>query len=440
MQKKTRSKIKKNQTPRGHYSNKGGSIPIVLGGYGMRIAPQDLWKVYRMNADVFGCIRELKQGVGAGGHRFFDPKDREIEPNKDILSSTDIFFQNSGGLDNIKSLSVRDGGISGNSYFEIVEAASGKPWGLKRLNPRTMYIIADNHGTVLKYVQRVYGANDVYFEPWQVLHIIADEDPDNEILGMSPLETALWEARTDIAAAQSNYSFFENDAVPSNLYILDDGLSPEEQKIAMKEINEQFSGAKNRHKSAAMAGVKEIKTLSMSQKDMEFVVGRKFNTDKVCTAFGVPKYILGNTESVNYSNGEGLMKKFYDNTLKPLEKIFLNAINTQLFKKLGIADKIRIEFLPQTFGEEKENAKFALEEYKAGALTLRQYKVKTGQKVTQEDEQETMIDRHIIHSGGSATLMDDVGVDPVVDPTNPETANNIVKALQTKAMYEQRNN
>jgi HK97 family phage portal protein len=432
--------ISKNEgQPRGVFTKNGQNSSFLIGGQGIRIAPQDLWRIYRMNADVFSCIREWRQGVGDGGYRFVNPEDPEIETEKNTLQFLESFYRNSGGFNFIKSQAIRDIGISGNAFFEIVPSASGSIYGLKRLDPRSMYVVADSHGTILKYVQRVYGSKDVYFEPHQVWHLVFDDDPDNELLGMSPLETALWEARSDIAAAQSNYYFFENDAVPANLYILDPDLSEDEQKEAMNAINNQFSGSKNRHKSAALGGVKEIKTLSMSQKDMEFVIGRKFNTDKVCSVYGVAKYILGYTESVNYSNGEGILRKFYQSTLQPLEGNYAASTNGQLFEKLGIRERVKLQFLPQTFGEEKEEARFALEEMKSGAITLRQYKVKTGQKVTSEDEQETMIDRHIIHSGASAVLLDDVGVDTVVDPTDPTTAENIVKALQTKVLYDSKN-
>lgn len=390
-----------------------------------------------MNADVFSCIREWRQGVGDGGVRYADQFDEEVDASPAIIERNELFWRNSGGFNKVAGLVIRDLAICGNSFMEIVKNKAGLPYGVKRLDPRTMFVIADIHGTVMAYVQRVSGAKDVYFSPEEVWHVVFDEDPDNELLGMSPLETALWEARSDIAAAQSNYYFFENDAVPSNLYIMDERMPIDQVEKAMEKIKEEFGGANNRNKSAVMSGVKEIKTLSMSQKDMEFVLGRKFNTDKVCSVFGVPKYILGYTESVNYSNGEAMLKKFYQSTLQPLENMLANSVNMQLYPKIKYDDGI-LKFLPQTFGDEIELRRIALEEMKAGALSLRQYKVKTGQEVSKEDEADSMIDAHIIHNGASAVLMEDVGVDPVVDPNTPEAANNMITAI--KKFYGEQDN
>ena len=170
----------------------------------------------------------------------------------------------------------------------------------------------------------------------------------------------------------------------------------------------------------------------MTQKDMEFVVGRKFNTDKVCSTFGVPKFLLGYSETVNYSSGAKLLEKFYVGTIQPMEDSLANQINSQLFMKLGIYDKVKFKFIEQNFGEEADTTRLALEEYRAGTITLRQYKLQTGKEITADDEKELFIDSHIIHAGASAILLDDVGVDPVVDPNDAQTAENMVKVLENK--------
>ena len=425
----------KSVNPRGVSAKDGEVLFSYMQYEGVRIAPKDLWKVYRMNADVYSCIREWKQSVGAGGYQFKDTRDNEIDAPAQEAAMLEQFFVNSGGFDKFKNNVVRDIGISGNAFFEIVKSQAGKPYGLKRLDPRTMAIVADKHGTVLKYMQKVSGNETITFEPDEMLHVVMDDDPDNELLGMSPLETALWEARTDISAAQSNYYFFENDAVPSTVYVLDERIPKSEQEATFDKIKAQFSGAENKHKSAVLSGVKEIKTIAMSHRDMEFVLGRKFNTEKVCSVYGVPKYMLGYTEGVNYANGLNMRADFYSGTIVPIEQMIEDTINRNLLPKLGIERTVLL-FNPQNFGEQMEGNRFALSEFQLGALTLRQYKVKTGQVIMPEDEDDPMIDKHIIHNGGGAVLLEDVGVDPIVDPDDPEMAENMVKALKNKFTNE----
>lgn len=115
--------------PRGSYTQKGKAPwSALLESQGTRIAPQNLWAVYRLNADVYGCIRELRQSVGDGGNSLVDAKDPEVEPDSVSKSFVESFWTNSGGVSNITNQAVRDLGICGNAYFEIVMAASGKPW------------------------------------------------------------------------------------------------------------------------------------------------------------------------------------------------------------------------------------------------------------------------------------------------------------------------
>ncbi len=425
-----------NAQPKSVQSYRGESLlSSTMSHEGVRVAPKDLWQVYRLNADVYSCIRELKQSTGAGGYQIMDKRDIEVEAPQAERSFIEQFFKNSGGLGKIKNNIVRDCSISGNAYFEVVKNALGQPYSLKRLDPRTMYIIADKHGTVIRYVQRVWGNEAIDFTIDEVVHFVLDDDPDNELLGMSPLETALWEARTDIASAESNYYFFENDAVPSNVYILEGSLSAQAQKDAFEQIKAQFSGAKNRHKAGVLAGVREIKTISMSQHDMEFVVGRRFNTEKVCSVYGVPKYMLGYTDGVNYANGLNMRADFYSGTIVPLENFIASVFNEKVFKLIKAENSVLV-YGPQNYGEELEANRFYLDELRAGVLTLRQYKTKTGQDVSEEDEQEMMIDKHILHNGASALLLEDVGVEPIIDPNNEEKAEKMINALKTKLDYE----
>lgn len=405
--------------PKGNTSNNGGSfLGGIIGQMGIRIAPQDLWKIYRINADVYSCVREWRQGVGAGGWQYVNAEDEEVAGDPRRIKEINQFWKNSGGMRKVDGMILQDLGISGNCFMEIVRNMNGGYWGLRRLDPRTISIVVDDHGTVKGYFQRVHGKDTIFFEPDEIWHIQLSADPDNIILGMSPLETAVWEARTDISASQSNYYFFENDAVPSSVYILDSKLSTEQMSKAHDSIKAQFSGAKNRNKSAVLAGVQEIKNISTSPKDMEFINGRKFNTDKITSVYGVPKFILGYTESVNYASGAKLMEKFYVGTIKPLETE-LEEAKEQLHERIGMAE-IKIVYKPQDFGDKAESDRIALDEYKSGILTMRQYKAKTGQEITEEDESEAMIDSHIIHNGASAILMEDVGVDPRIDPDSSD--------------------
>lgn len=54
---------------------------------------------------------------------------------------------------------------------------------------------------------------------------------------------------------------------------------------------------------------------------MNFKEQRKFTTERICAAMGVPRTILGYIEDVNHSNGESQYEKFIENTIRPWEVV-----------------------------------------------------------------------------------------------------------------------
>ena len=103
-----------------------------------------------------------------------------------------------------------------------------------------MSIITDKHGRVGKYVQRVRG-DMVTFEPNEIIHAKDKVDMDNEVFGISKVETLCYDLLGDKEAAQVNYSFFKNDALPASLVMLENEMEETEIQIAVERLKQQFS-------------------------------------------------------------------------------------------------------------------------------------------------------------------------------------------------------
>lgn len=400
---------------------------------GNKFTPRTMFEMYRDSSDIYGCIREWCQSVGLGGVEYVDPKDKEAKVSDVLIQEVDSVLNYYQTFRRLLSNTVRDLGITGNAYWEIVKNEAGtKIVALARIDPRMMRIISDKHGTILKYIQTGQQGESVTFEANEIIHYKLDVDPDNEVFGFSPMEPILWEARIDQSSKMTNYYFYENKAQPGVWYVLEDGLSKEAKEKAINLIKEQLSGPQNAYKSTILDGVKEIKTFDLTNKDMEYLLGRKYSTEKICAAYGVPKFLLGYTEDTNYSNGREMMRKFYEGTIQPIEEGLTETINRYLIALLGYENKIRVQFKPMSFNEQSQLEQRALTELQAGAITLRQYKQKTGQEVTPEDEKQVNFDAYVIHSGASALLLEDVGIDPVFDTTNTDQVNSILSTIEKK--------
>ena len=379
-----------------------------------KIEVGSLFAVYRMNSDTRNCVRKIWQNTGKSGFNLVSLKDPEKALNQTeedeihgILNSPESTHKTFGAL---LQRGVRDVEVCGNAYWVILRNDAKKAVGIQPADPRTMAIVADANGVVKGYLQRVMGAVVNNYEPNDIIHFKGEDDPTHEVFGLGKLEPIIWEARTDHAAMISNFKFFENNAVPSALYILDEKIPTEKLKAKFDEIKKHFGGAANYKKAGAIVGVKDIKMLNISQKDMDFLAGRKFTTDKICASFGVPKFLLGYTDAVNNNNGTEQMKDFFENTIVPIESSFQDNITMQFLVREGY--DVAFLFNQHRLATAEELEARAEKLYKSGMITLRQAKKIMGQPISAEDEAQENFDAYIIHSGASAVLLEDVGVDP----------------------------
>jgi Phage-related protein len=407
---------------------------------GIKVDSRALYTAWRNSGDIYACVREIRQNVGIGGYHWYDPNDPEKErpaPPKLVTLVESIFRYEYGSFRRFKDTVLDPHLIAGNTYLEKIRNPNKEIIGLKALDPRTMAIVTDEFGVVYRYIQ-VHPESDskvvepVVFEPTDIIHWKHGSDPNNEAFGFSPMETILWDARADLSAMVSNYFFFENNAVPAVQYILEKDLSPESVNAIVEMIRKNFKGAKNRNRATVMQGVKEIKPVGISQQDMQFLDGRRFTTEKVCAAFGVPKVMLGYTEGVNYTNHEGQTMSFYEGTVREYETSFEeDIINGDLIPSLGLEGQIAFAFKTANFDSKATVWDRAIRGRAAGLVTINNARRLVGLDPIDPAVHGDMGDVIILGEGNGAVPLTDVGVDPA-DPQQQadDLANKIVDLEQ----------
>jgi HK97 family phage portal protein len=242
----------------------------------------------------------------------------------------------------LKNLIIRDLSIAGNVFILPVYNASNSVIWYQVLDPRTLRIVANKYWEVVRYLQVRWG-NVIYFNPDELFHFKDMVDHDNEVLWISKIETLVFDILSDKESGRSNYAFFKNNAIPSTIITLDNELSPEEINIALAQLKKQFSGWENKHRISASSGIKDVKVLGNSIKDMEFVALRWFTTERICASMWVPKTILWYSDNVNYSTSDNHYRKYIKNTIYPLSYSVEYIFN----KLISIIDpNIKFEFIP----------------------------------------------------------------------------------------------
>lgn len=383
--------------------------PIDGVGWGSKVSVDSLFTIWRNNGDVFGCIRELKEGIGSAGYIWVNKQDSSKDPDLADVKKAEEVLNYEQTFRRFKSKLIQTERISGNAYLLIVRSqGQGNVLGFDFIDPRTMFVVTDQYGTIIKWIQRCKGEVTEY-QPDEILHYKTDDDPNSPVFGLSPIEVILWEARSDLAAMISNYALHVNDSTPGAQYIIDESLPTDDQKKVVENIREQLKGPQNKHKAIAITGVKEVKTISINPKDMEFISQRKFTTEKVCSALGVPKAILGYTEDVNLANGEEQTKKFWEATIEPAQDNLAEFINRVILPAIGV-EKIKIEFKAREFDNREWNEASSRADQQQGIFTTNEIREMRGYEKFDPAVEGEWVDKPLIWNGPSVQPLEDIGL------------------------------
>ena len=152
--------------------------------------------------------------------------------------------------------------------------------------------------------------------------------------GLGQAEALADEIETDEYAAKFQKRFFFNDATP-NLVIAMPKSTEEQRKRFRAEWMERFKGVFKSHGVATVNGEAIINKVGDNMKDMDMVNGRTFLRNAVLEHFGVPREIMGITESSNRATSEAAQYIYAQNVLMPSLLRREEAINEQILPMFG---------------------------------------------------------------------------------------------------------
>ena len=357
----------------GFYQNIGGAR-----NSGGRFDFSTLYNLYNRVVDIKQSIKKIQNAMAREGYEFVNRDNLLKQPDAGQAAIAQSFIDSPlSPFTKWNNIWTRDRHVAGNFFGHIEKNTTGQPLKFRPIDPRTMYVVADKYGNIIKYEQRIMGSESVSFQPEEIVHSVMDTSTINPLLGVSPIESIATEGLTELESQKSNLMFYENHSVPAHLLIVDGELTSEQYKELKAEIDNKFKGAENRFKSGMIPFVKDIKTIAPSQKDMQYLETRWFTTKKVVVAFGVDSFILGYTEGVQRGNADTIYKMFYENTVRPQETEFEEMINKDLFPKLGI-DRILFKVKKSSYDNQQEVANITRADVLSGIMTVNEARKERG--------------------------------------------------------------
>lgn len=235
--------------------------------------------------------------------------------------------------------------IAGNSFVNAVAPSNqAPPKELWSLRPDRMKIKAGSNGLPAKYIYSV-GPKDVGFEVdvlgrSPIMHM-KSFNPIDDWYGMSPIEAAAAQIDSFNAGDKWNLALLQNSARPSGAIIVkrdgdaDGTLTAEQREQLERQMQTRWSGSENAATPLILEGGLDWREMSVSPKDMDFMMGKNVTTKDIALAFGVPGQLVGVEGSQTYANFEQANMAFHEDIIIPLMKLFTTQMTNWLCPRFG---------------------------------------------------------------------------------------------------------
>jgi HK97 family phage portal protein len=355
---------------------------------------EELFKYYTRNEIVYSCIEvkastaidprlmvEERKGDGEWAEAAGHPMRRLLmRPNDEMDESA--FTQAY-----IVSMDV-----AGVFYAEIVRGANRLPSELHPLNPAKVAAIPGEGGRVRAY-QFKEGTRRVEI-PAEDMLVRRKWHPQSRYWGLSPLSVAL--ASVDADNAQTDYlrSFFNHSGVPSGFLKLKKKLTQEQADTVRAKWKARYARAwgGTQHDIGILDEDAEYIPTGSKLNELDSESIRGLTEARIAMPFRVPPLIIyayTGMARATYSNLKEAWASFWDATLTPMYKDYRTWLTWSLLRQfvdeeLIYGERIRLNWDMKQVAALNEDVteiqKRARENFRAGGITLNEYRALIGQK------------------------------------------------------------
>lgn len=353
-------------------------------------------EMYRKHPWIRASVDKIAKVAAAPGLSFpsADPTEDPI-----TLHRTDLvkFFRKSHGKKLLR-MTYKDLLIFGEAFWWVDMTLGGKPQEAKRLHPQYMDAVVDDD----ELIQWRYGpfhqdGDAIFYDKDIILHF-AIEDPDSDLIGLSPLASLQETTASDLFAMRYNRSFFENSAQTGTVFNMQNATKDEVDRNRAW-LEQHYVGATNAHRPIILEGDIEIGESVSSQQEMQFVELRKMNREEIFGVLDIDPTKLGILEDANRSTSKEADNTFREATIAPLQAIVEEEVNDRLILDLFGWDDI-------LFQHDDADARSKLAQ-----MTIYRDAVRDGLFVRNEVRQE--LGKKPIKGGDIATISTSAGVVPL---------------------------
>jgi HK97 family phage portal protein len=234
----------------------------------------------------------------------------------------------------------------GNGFIEIQRDGSGTAQGLWFLQPDKMSLFWQDGVLQYRTTQgltagfRTIAAENVVHVPW------ASHDG---LMGVSPVQEVRNTLGGNIAMEKFGARFFANYAMPQMALLSKQVIKPEDRQ-KMRSDWEQLQSGHNQHRVAILDQELDLKILSLSNEDAQFLESRRFSREEICGLYGLKPSQIGSESRVAGETFSGQQLSFLTDCLNPWLARIRQELTRKLLKGLpqyeirhDVSDRLRLD-------------------------------------------------------------------------------------------------
>lgn len=224
--------------------------------------------------------------------------------------------------------------LTGNTYVRLVRDARSVVREMHVLDPLRVKPLVSADGAVYYEVQRddLSGQRQesALFRASEIIHDTYIT-PFHPLIGLSPIYACALSISEGLSILTNSKNFFTNGANPSGMLTAPGAISDETAARLLATMQ-------NKHAGDTLVGGDglEYKQFTMTAVDAQLIEQLKMSAEQVCSAFGVPPYLVDIGPPPPYANFEPLLLKYHSQCIQSL------TTNTEksLDVGLGLVEKV----------------------------------------------------------------------------------------------------
>ncbi|WP_019961405.1 phage portal protein [Woodsholea maritima] len=301
---------------------------------------------YRQNPVAHRCVRLIAESCAAVGFRL-DGEGPAYDRARSLLDAPNL---DQTGPELMETF-FGHLHMAGNAYLAMSEGPGGS-LEIHTLRPDRVRVESDGRGWTTGWTYRVGSHTQSYQRDLvrgtsPVLHLKLF-NPHDDHYGLPPLEAAARAVDIHNAGGVWTKALLDNGARPSGALVVtgrDGGegyLSPDQFTRLKAQLEDMHTGPDNAGRPLLLEGGLDWKPMALSPADMDYLEARREAAREIALAFGVPPLLLGLPGDNTYANYKEANLAFYRQTVLPLARKTIRALQTWLRPYLGEEISLRL--------------------------------------------------------------------------------------------------